>query len=139
MEVSMTSIDQIIRERAYYIWLHEGRPDGCSDRHWARAAEQVYAVLKLLSDFDETRRSNEQGTTGGDEFMRKLRPVTGTETTENGAVQTDKPSTRKRTNAAAADEFLRKLRPVTMTETTKNGAIATNKALPHKRANGQHA
>lgn len=24
--------------RAYFMWLEEGRPDGCAERHWLRAA-----------------------------------------------------------------------------------------------------
>ncbi|RXF67208.1 DUF2934 domain-containing protein [Hansschlegelia zhihuaiae] len=30
-----------IRERAYQIWLEEGRPEGREDEHWCRAAQQL--------------------------------------------------------------------------------------------------
>ena len=33
--------DQEIRERAYEIWEHEGRPDGHSLDHWLKAETEV--------------------------------------------------------------------------------------------------
>ena len=27
-----------VRERAYYLWLEEGRPEGQAERHWRRAS-----------------------------------------------------------------------------------------------------
>lgn len=29
--------DRSVRERAYYIWEHEGRPEGRAREHWLRA------------------------------------------------------------------------------------------------------
>jgi hypothetical protein len=34
------SLDQIVRDRAYFLWEQEGRPDGLADEHWQRAQEQ---------------------------------------------------------------------------------------------------
>jgi hypothetical protein len=34
------SLDQIVRERAYFLWEQEGRPDGRADEYWQRAQEQ---------------------------------------------------------------------------------------------------
>jgi hypothetical protein len=31
--------DNRIRERAYFLWLAEGRPEGRAGEHWRRAAE----------------------------------------------------------------------------------------------------
>ncbi len=34
--------EKLVRERAYFIWEREGRPDGRAQEHWFRAAaEQV--------------------------------------------------------------------------------------------------
>ena len=30
-----------IRERAYYIWLAEGQPEGRADQHWEQAKLQI--------------------------------------------------------------------------------------------------
>jgi hypothetical protein len=34
------SLDQIVRERAYFLWEQEGRPDGRANEYWQRAQEQ---------------------------------------------------------------------------------------------------
>ncbi|MGU3495812.1 DUF2934 domain-containing protein [Xanthobacteraceae bacterium A53D] len=39
----MTRIDDRVRERAHRIWEEEGKPDGMSELHWARA-EQIVAL-----------------------------------------------------------------------------------------------
>lgn len=33
--------DRMIRERAYYIWEREGRPDGRAQDHWLQAAASL--------------------------------------------------------------------------------------------------
>ena len=33
--------ERLIRERAYYIWLHEGRPEGRHLEHWQRAIVHI--------------------------------------------------------------------------------------------------
>jgi hypothetical protein len=39
------SKEQSIRDTAYAIWEAEGRPDGCAEHHWERAASQVEAQV----------------------------------------------------------------------------------------------
>ena len=34
----MPSRDDLIRERAYAIWIEDGRPEGRADEHWQQAA-----------------------------------------------------------------------------------------------------
>lgn len=38
----MSDVEQRIRERAYFIWIDEGRPDGREKEHWC-GAEQMLA------------------------------------------------------------------------------------------------
>lgn len=33
-------LDQIVRERAYFLWEADGRPEGCADAYWHRAHHQ---------------------------------------------------------------------------------------------------
>lgn len=35
----MAETDQHIREKAYHLWLDEGRPEGRADVHWEKARE----------------------------------------------------------------------------------------------------
>lgn len=37
----MNDFDQRVRERAYKLWLEEGRPEGRADVHWEMARELV--------------------------------------------------------------------------------------------------
>lgn len=37
----MNDVDRRIRERAYRLWIEEGRPDGRAEDHWQRAAAQI--------------------------------------------------------------------------------------------------
>ena len=41
----MPDLVSIIRERAYFIWEQEGRPQGRAEAHWAAAAEQVQQMM----------------------------------------------------------------------------------------------
>jgi hypothetical protein len=34
--------DQTVRDRAYFIWEHEGRPDGRAHDHWYRAITEAF-------------------------------------------------------------------------------------------------
>lgn len=52
MTKDMTNIEQRIRERAYQIWLHVGRPEGRDKIHWDMATELV-----ILEDSQERDRS----------------------------------------------------------------------------------
>jgi hypothetical protein len=42
-EVTMSDtkqeLEQRIRERAYFLWVQDGCPDGYADQHWVRATE----------------------------------------------------------------------------------------------------
>ena len=42
--MSMTQIDNLIRERAYAIWEREGRPEGRERQHWEQAAREILAA-----------------------------------------------------------------------------------------------
>ena len=33
--------EQFVRDRAYYLWEHEGRPEGRAHDHWYRAATEA--------------------------------------------------------------------------------------------------
>jgi Protein of unknown function (DUF2934) len=43
----MNDRDAELRERAYYIWVAEGRPEGCAHLHW-QMAEIAAAVLRYM-------------------------------------------------------------------------------------------
>jgi hypothetical protein len=42
----MADSEQLIRERAYQLWMAEGCPEGRADFHWHVAREQVLASLR---------------------------------------------------------------------------------------------
>ena len=46
-----------IRERAYRLWIEEGRPEGKESEHWERARE----LLALESDPDEGTQEPDEG------------------------------------------------------------------------------
>jgi hypothetical protein len=48
------NIEQRIRERAYQIWEHEGRPDGRAEHHWEQACA-------LIAREDEVARGQKVG------------------------------------------------------------------------------
>ncbi|HEX3348356.1 MAG TPA: DUF2934 domain-containing protein [Acetobacteraceae bacterium] len=37
----MDDRDQMVRERAYHLWEHAGRPDGAQDEFWHRASAEI--------------------------------------------------------------------------------------------------
>lgn len=39
MSGARQDLERRVRERAYYLWLGEGRPEGQAERHWRRARE----------------------------------------------------------------------------------------------------
>lgn len=45
----MLGPEQLIRERAYHLWLEEGCPEGRADFHWHVAREQVFAMLRAAA------------------------------------------------------------------------------------------
>jgi hypothetical protein len=40
MSQTKQSLAQAVRERAYFLWQEDGRPEGRADEHWRRADEQ---------------------------------------------------------------------------------------------------
>ena len=38
------SLQQRIRERAYFLWEQEGRPDGFAENHWQEAERDIRAI-----------------------------------------------------------------------------------------------
>ena len=41
----MLDPEQLIRERAYHLWMQEGCPDGRADHHWHLAHQEVLSSL----------------------------------------------------------------------------------------------
>lgn len=41
--------EEMIRDRAYRIWIEDGRPDGMADEHWHRAADAIDAEDAAVS------------------------------------------------------------------------------------------
>lgn len=41
--------EEAIRLRSYQIWEREGRPQGCSQEHWARAKAELEAEMQQAS------------------------------------------------------------------------------------------
>ena len=39
----MTHLDDAIRERAYHLWVADGRPDGNPDNYWLKAQRELLA------------------------------------------------------------------------------------------------
>jgi hypothetical protein len=53
----MIDSDQLIRERAYHLWLQDGCPEGQADFHWHVAREQVLATLRQPTAKSATKRA----------------------------------------------------------------------------------
>lgn len=45
----MDLIEHRVRERAYYIWVDEGRVHGRADAHWLRAEAEIAAPAPILT------------------------------------------------------------------------------------------
>ena len=60
--------DKAIRERAYFLWENEGRPEGCALEHWQRAAaeERLVDEEKVLAGRPDANipRDADQGRSG---------------------------------------------------------------------------
>ncbi len=52
--------DRTVRERAYYIWEREGRPDGRAREHWLRAVAD-----ETLPDHDDGFLSDQEAIVEG--------------------------------------------------------------------------
>jgi hypothetical protein len=44
IEIALPVDEGLIRERAYGIWIAEGRPDGREHAHWQRARQELFAA-----------------------------------------------------------------------------------------------
>lgn len=44
--VRLEDVEEVIRQRAYYLWEHEGRPEGREAEHWHRARAEVHHELQ---------------------------------------------------------------------------------------------
>lgn len=64
--------DFSIRERAYALWEQEGCPDGCAERHWQQA-EQELSQADLSGDANSNSGTKMQGSTPSDGPGRKPR------------------------------------------------------------------
>ena len=53
----MTDSEQLIRERAYHLWMADGCPEGRADFHWHVAREQVLARLRKPARNPRTKRA----------------------------------------------------------------------------------
>ena len=49
IEVALRVDDDLIRERAYVIWIAEGRPHGRDLAHWQRARHELLAASRQPS------------------------------------------------------------------------------------------
>ena len=49
-------LDRLIRERAYRIWLDEGRPEGKWLDHWGRARREVEEELSMTQGTEEFKQ-----------------------------------------------------------------------------------
>jgi hypothetical protein len=52
----MINPEQLIRERAYHLWMAEGCPQDRADFHWHIAREQVLASLRTPAPKPLTKR-----------------------------------------------------------------------------------
>ena len=52
----MVNPEQLIRERAYHLWMAEGCPHDRADFHWHLAREQVLASLRTPAPKPRTKR-----------------------------------------------------------------------------------
>jgi hypothetical protein len=38
-------LEQCIRERAFFLWIEQGRPEGCDKEHWQQAESELMAGI----------------------------------------------------------------------------------------------
>jgi hypothetical protein len=49
----MQNLEEVIRERAYHLWIADGRPNGNADAYWANAQSEILTA-SLESTFSDT-------------------------------------------------------------------------------------
>ena len=63
----MNGDEQRIRERAFYLWEQEGRPDGGAERHWEMA--------RAMIEREDAERRDAEGEPPGD--VAEIEPASG--------------------------------------------------------------
>ena len=57
----MQDVEQAIRERAYDLWIREGRQDGSAEAHWLTAQREILAcTLENLGSVSATAKSKKR-------------------------------------------------------------------------------
>jgi Protein of unknown function (DUF2934) len=49
-EQAVHNIEEIVRQRAYYLWEREGKPEGREAEHWDRAQSEVRRELQQITN-----------------------------------------------------------------------------------------
>jgi hypothetical protein len=49
-ENPVPNLEEAIRERAYHLWLADGRPEGKADIHWLNAQHEILAASAASPD-----------------------------------------------------------------------------------------
>jgi hypothetical protein len=61
----MSNLDEAIRERAYHLWLNDGRPEGQADLYWLNAQRDLLAAsvesVPVLSVTEATKPAKKSG------------------------------------------------------------------------------
>ena len=65
----MSDDDKQRRERAYWLWENEGRPEGRHDNHWTQAGEQDVTDHES-EDVTKTNQEADQDFAGGNDADR---------------------------------------------------------------------
>jgi hypothetical protein len=86
----ITDRQERIRERAYWIWIEEGRPQGRSLEHWVRAEREI---AQALDASPASAASDAQGTRGATQASRARRGAS--------TASTPRPSGKRATSGAA--------------------------------------
>jgi hypothetical protein len=90
---------------AYYIWLSEGCPEGCAERHWYEAEMQLLrmrqaeALEKMKS---QTASCQSSGTGGTKPESTPANPAVNTEKSGEKKEESAKPEVKKKKSASSA-------------------------------------
>jgi Protein of unknown function (DUF2934) len=70
----MPNLEEAIRERAYLLWVEDGRPEGKADIYWLTAQREILAASMVNSDREAMESLNEMVAT---RLSKKRRPDRG--------------------------------------------------------------
>jgi hypothetical protein len=70
----MPNLEDAIRERAYLLWVEDGRPEGKADIYWLTAQRQILAASVERSDREDMASLSEMVAT---KLATKRRPDRG--------------------------------------------------------------